>query len=381
MRVLLVTWSDQLLQKLQILSPQLEYCAIVVDELEPAQKILERVKLPKSLLHPLYELKECVRDFYYDYVICIEDGWWTKDLFNQAKRYGVPQDKLLLFNALTSGTNFLVERSLRYFKEHAADFEMFITGISLTAVGMDVTQFKRKCFNFGRTGQDLYYNFQVAKRAVTYGGGYGRLRYALITLPAYAFQYDNSKTFNSQFLMLQYLIAFNDLHNFFVPAEVYRSFFRKEFLSRQLPLDNFDTNNPHLEKSRTAYINRRERLESRGKIDTWAQRIFPDTRTEYIKILDDYLTLCEQNNIRPIILLMPATEGYIKHYDRQRLDEFQCIVRQACRKHPSAIFLDSWQITGLTDRDFYDVYHLNLQGAAKFCAWLNRLIEQLDGKQ
>lgn len=208
-------------------------------------------------------------------------------------------------------------------------------------------------------------------------GGANKLRYALITLPAYAFQYDQSKTYNSQFLMLQYLIAFNDLHNFYVPAEIYRSFFREEYLRQKLSFNPFDTNNPYFEKGAMAHISRRERLNSRGKIDTWATRNFPDTRDEYIKILDDYLTLCESNNIRPIIVLMPATEGYIKYYNRQRLDEFHNIIRQACRKHPSAIFIDSWKLTGLTDKDFYDVYHLNIQGAARFCAYLNHVVEQI----
>ena len=73
MRVLLVTWTDQLLQKLSILSPELEYCAIVVDEVEPAKKILERVGLSPNLIHPLYDLKECVKDFYYDCVMCVEN--------------------------------------------------------------------------------------------------------------------------------------------------------------------------------------------------------------------------------------------------------------------------------------------------------------------
>ena len=41
MRVLLVTWTDQLFEKLSILNPELEYCAIVTDEVEPAKKILE----------------------------------------------------------------------------------------------------------------------------------------------------------------------------------------------------------------------------------------------------------------------------------------------------------------------------------------------------
>ena len=80
------------------------------------------------------------------------------------------QDKILTFYALNSWDNFLLERSLRYFKEHAAEFEMFATGISYVEKCLDVTRFKRKLFNFGRGSQDLYYNFQVSKRAALYGG-------------------------------------------------------------------------------------------------------------------------------------------------------------------------------------------------------------------
>ena len=166
-----MTWSDQLLQKLSILNPQLEYCAIVVDEVEPAKKILESVNLPKSLLRPMYELKDCVNDLYYDYVLCVDMGAAkAKDLINILKGYGVTQNKIVVFSVLGHG-NFLVERNLRYFKEHAAEFDMFATGLSYVEVGLDITRFKRKLFNFGRSSQDLYYNFKVAKRAVAYGGG------------------------------------------------------------------------------------------------------------------------------------------------------------------------------------------------------------------
>ena len=125
------------------------------------------------------------------------------------------------------------------------------------------------------------------------------------------------------------------------------------------------------------FINRKERLNFRGKIDTWAERNFPKTLAENVKILDDYLTLCEENNIRPIMFLMPATEGYIKHYNRQRIDEFHYCIQKNLRNHPSAVFIDGWNLQGLNESDFYDAYHLNIRGAAKFSAFLNDFIESL----
>ena len=168
MRVLLVTWTDQLFEKLSILNPELEYCAIVTDEVEPAKKILERVGLPINLLHPFYELKECVKDFYYDYILCLENHYVT-DFMTKVQKYGAPKNKTFILSLL-GHSNFLLERSLRYFKEHVTEFEIFATGISYTEVGLDITRFKKKLFNFGVSSQDLYYNFQVAKRAIAYGG-------------------------------------------------------------------------------------------------------------------------------------------------------------------------------------------------------------------
>ena len=52
MRVLLVTWTDQLLEKLSALNPKLEYCAIVVDEVEPAKKFWNASACPKICFIP-----------------------------------------------------------------------------------------------------------------------------------------------------------------------------------------------------------------------------------------------------------------------------------------------------------------------------------------
>lgn len=180
---------------------------------------------------------------------------------------------------------------------------------------------------------------------------------------------------------MSHLIAFNDLHNFYVPAEIYGKFFRKEYLSARLPLEPFDLNNPFGAKKPLFFMTPEKRLDARRIIDVWIERNFPDTRAENVQILDDYLTLCEGNNIRPIMFQPPMTEAYTKYFNKQWLDEFYCIVRQACRKHPSAVFIDGWQLKGLTDRDFYDVDHMNIQGAAKFSMWLNHCIEQLEGNR
>lgn len=397
MKVLLVTWTDKLKEKLEALNPDLEYCAIVVDKVEPAKEVLESVGLPKELIHPLNTLKNCV-ELSYDYVLCIDVNW-KFDHLKAVQECGVAKNKAVAFN-IPSQREFLVERSLRYFKDHATEFEMFATGISYAETGLNVTRFKRKCFNFARSSQDLYYNLQTAKFALSCGGGHSTIRYALIGLAPYSLHNDMSKSINLQFLILWYLIGFNDLHNFFVPIAVYRKFFREEYLNKKIPLEPFDINDPFHVKKYLGKVYRGENSEESTITDSskvvqskfdgstakeapvradgkGGRKNFPATCRENIKILDDYLTLCEENNIRPIMFLAPMPQVYMENYFKPQIEEFRYIVAEACLKHPTACFVDGWKLNFITDNDFYDKGHMNLQGATKFSTYLNDFIETL----
>lgn len=162
-----------------------------------------------------------------------------------------------------------------------------------------------------------------------------------------------------------------------MPTEDYLKLFREEYLSFKLPLvEQFDVTGVHADNI-LRHMTFNNKISARERIDKWKNRNFPKTRTENIKILDDYLTLCEENDIRPIMFLPPMTEGYAKYFSKQKLDEFYYLVKKACGKHSSAIFIDGWKLQGFTDEDFFDVDHMNVRGAAKFSAFLNDFIESL----
>ena len=71
----------------------------------------------------------------------------------------------------------------------------------------------------------------------------------------------------------------------------------------------------------------------------------------------------------------PKTDCYKKYFYKKMLDEFYYLIGEAQRKHRGAIFLDGWKLPGFSDADFYDVGHLNINGAAKFSTILNNVIE------
>ena len=130
MRVLLVTFTEYLPSALlQVLNPDLEYCAIVVDEPEVAKKMFANVPPLRDKIFPFYELKECVENNYYDFVLLIATFEINADILRNLKEYGLPNEKFVEIS-FHPNFNFQVERALRYYKEHVQDFEMFATGAS-----------------------------------------------------------------------------------------------------------------------------------------------------------------------------------------------------------------------------------------------------------
>lgn len=321
------------------------------------------------------ELMKCIEYLWYDYVVCVTDEWQLS-LPNKVKGYNIPKNKLVDFWALDRPHNFLLERALRYCKEHIAEVEMFATGPSRVENSIDPAKFRRKTFNFGSPSQDLYYNFLVAKQVILCGEGHNKLRYALIGLAPYIFHYDLSSTQYVQVAILRQFIAFKDLHNFSMSTDVYEKFFRKEWLNKKLPLESVDPNN--LLEAKVNRSMTKEEIASNIAISPWAGKSYPETRNENIKILDDYLTLCEENNIRPVMFTMPVTEKHMGAFNKQMLAEFYVLVGQALSKHPAARFFDGYNLQGFTYADFFDHTHLNAHGAAKFSIHLNDFIEQLD---
>lgn len=175
MKILLVTTSATLPFAITTaFNSQNNYRAIVTDEVQPAKDFVKKIGLPENLIYPLYELKNCIEEFYFDTLICVSDGvTGYDDLANYVQRCGCPQNKFIHLQNLNSAQNFLIERALRYYEEHSNEFEIFATGNSHACMGLDANQFKYKLFNFGRSSQDLYYSYQIAKRVLTpkTGGG------------------------------------------------------------------------------------------------------------------------------------------------------------------------------------------------------------------
>ena len=364
MKILLVTATDKLVEKFSALNPELEYCAAVVDNVDSAKEILSKVPL-----YPMSELQNCVESLQYDYVLCVQNAFY-EGLLTRIKKCGLSTKKVIGFADLPGLGNFKQDRLLRYYQANAAKIEMFITGISPTEAGIDIRQFKCNAINLAASSQDLYYDFSIAKFVMNEGKKYGKLRYALIGIAPYSFHFDLSRTYGFQTRMLPFFIAFNDLHNFHMPASIYKKFFREEWLAKKVSIEKLAING----------VNRNEVMDisSDKGLNPWKGKYYPETRAENVKIFEDYLVLCDENNIRPIMTIVPTTEKYMATFDKRLLEDFYSIIEQALLNHPAARFVDGWKWGGVTYDDFYNHAHLNIHGETKFSKYLNEFIEQLE---
>ena len=162
--------------------------------------------------------------------------------------------------------------------------------------------------------------------------------------------------------------------------EQFGNLFSEEFLNTRLPLDNVDLNNIFYQKDTSLrFMNFVARVNMRKRIDVWDKvRTYPETVKENVQILDDYLTLCEENNVRPIMILQPLTPAYRQYFNRKKLDEFYFLLDDIQKNHPDAVLFDGWNLEGFTDDYFTDADHMNLNYATKFSTILNDFIEGLE---
>lgn len=376
MTALLVTWNGLLPTLLQnYLNFNPGFCAIVTDEVKPAKKIVKDFGLPENMIYPYYDIKECIENFDCDLILCVTDTNTIDLLPQQVRKYGAPTNKFLQLNlSYDSNNSHLVKRALKYFETYANEFEIIATGMSYVSHGLDTDRFKKKLFNFAKASQDLYFDYQIAKFAIKLGKN---IKYALIGLAPYSFHFDLSKAANECWRMVCYCIALDDTHNFWMPSSKIKKIFNPKFFSLELPIEDLDLNNTNGDKIKMQQMNLGARIRTRDRAEVWNNRNYPETRAENIKIFDDYLTLCEKNKICPIVFLPPMSEGYRKHFSKEKLAEFYQIISAAIEKYPSAIFVDGWKIPQFADIDFFNADHLNRLGAAKFSTILNDIIEKI----
>ena len=180
--------------------------------------------------------------------------------------------------------------------------------------------------------------------------------------------------------LLRFFISLDDLHDFWLPKEKYRKIFKAEYLNFGMLTEDITLDSIYYKKI-PGKMSITTNISARTLLAFWNGKYYPVTKEENIKILDDYLTLCEKNNVQPILFLTPMYSGYKKYFNKKIMNEFYYLVSKALEKHPSTRFFNGWKLEGFTYEYFFDYDHLNAGGAEKFSTLFNDFIMQLEANK
>lgn len=316
----------------------------------------------------------------YDYIVITSFGY--KKITSKLLGRGVNVNKILpyYFNADKDLELQVFNNLYRKFEQTVInkDIEVISTGISYTQCAIKEQSLSRNAFNFALGNEDLYYNYKVFEHILN---NYERLnqtlKYVIIGLSYYSFQYDLSKSSICK-RVGRYYDVLGDMHNF-NPIHYY-------------VLDNYNDENVYVQMKiedeiyskikkniLKVHVGREEEIfklsDFAGKVSAEedAHKDYPETVVENKKIFDDYLKLIKSKNIKPIIIVAPSSQYYCKHFPKTMKEDFYSIINEFKDKYYFQ-FLDYFDCNLFDDKDFWHVSHLNENGGQKFTEILEKNI-------
>lgn len=290
----------------------------------------------------------------------------------------LPSDKSIinLDNFVSNHYNFEIYRALASLQTIDQSIRCFVTGLSYAEVGIDVNELPFSSINLAASSQDLFYDFQLAKYMFSTSEFASNIRYALIGLAYYSFQYDLSKSsVGSRSLM--YYPFLRTLHHFQADRnldelrkfeEQIAGIFRRDYLTELFNVLRKRDESwwPRMVNGR---LNERKIEEAKEQAEEDSKKDYPLTVQENIRILTDYIEVLKIRDIEPILVVCPTRKYYNEFLSSRIKNEFHQITHYICETYD--VHLIDYFDSGLFgDDDFYDPTHLSMHGAKRFTKML-----------
>lgn len=299
-------------------------------------------------------------------------------------RNNYPEEKRHLIDYLNKNYEYCYLDSMHYINS-MQDTETIITGLSYGLDGLECEKMNDNTLNFCMHSQDLYYDFLHIRKAVTNSKS---IKKCIITLGYYSLFYDLSLSSNKLRCMKIYYPLFSDAHHF--EAKITRT---GEFNSNneytRFCHDFFGCNPSYyvgggmIRKNKPMVINKAwnemtadERNYAAYSRATQHNRHMRHLNTylENVTILNDMIKLLEEKGIKPIIVVLPFSEEYLRHINPM----YKNVLLDVLEKIPYCVdFVDMNDLDIFTYNLFSDSDHLNDAGALLATELLNEFIMTL----
>jgi hypothetical protein len=266
------------------------------------------------------------------------------------------------------------------------DYDGIITGLSYTELGINENILNGNFANLANPTQDLFYDFEMFKYGLEQSNNKYNIKYCIIGLCLYSFDYDLSLSKKNQHRSIYYYPIVKSMHNYIYKDTILMFLNDFEYKSKQVLIDYSPIIlfNKYKEKYKNIINEGRknqfkeadlseDNLESKLEyIEKEFNKDYPETRNENKKIFRGYLKLLKEKGIKAYVVIPPLSKLYVEHIPVQIRQKTINIIDEA-QKEYDFCFLD------FSDKPFRDEYftdgaHLNLEGSRVFTELLNQYI-------
>jgi len=265
-----------------------------------------------------------------------------------------------------------------YLDKNSSQIETLILGNSHSFYGLDPLYFTSNTFNASHISQSLNYDFEILKK---YQDKLNNLE--TIILPVSYFTFIGKLEASAESWRVKN-------YNIYYGMQSSKSLIDySEVLSNQFNLNIMRLINHYMHGRTTvtctqlgwgtSYNSKNaQSLVETGEIAVMRHTRYDTESEDYqeifnenIRILHSIIQWCHENNVKILLLTLPAFETYIQHLNLHQLNTTIKITNEICSKYDNCIYENMLSDTNFVAADFYDADHLSEIGAAKLSKRIN----------
>lgn len=120
---------------------------------------------PKNFVYGFWQIKEVIKKFSPDYILFLVPFRAPIEFFTREfKKMNYPLNKICDLSMYHSDEALHLESRINRVRKNPDRYKIFSTGISYSRTGIDPDSFELPLISFADSSQDLYYDYQIAKR-------------------------------------------------------------------------------------------------------------------------------------------------------------------------------------------------------------------------
>ncbi|MDF2569217.1 MAG: putative chemotaxis response regulator [Sporomusa sp.] len=367
-----------------------------------------------------------LREYSFDYVV-VTDGSYP-EIERQLVAHEVAASRIIDF---TNMRNLLSKLKLNHLSYRLAQLlskqeppRVLITGLSFALFGIDQERLTLSGVNFAGSGQDLYYDYRIVQHLFkSFPEKCADVEYVVIGLGIFSFGWDVAianknislhtkynawfggksreevdKTCHELAAKMQLLesISTNNYANEFLKFAELLSISKENLLYIKSPFVNKVYDYMDILRNGESgmvidpyfFARYRKQLDDYDITFCVQERInqilrfnsFEHTVAKNIAILADYISFLHDNSIKPILLLLPVSEHLASRLPKDYLGLFYQCVSNIQQQYPGLAFYDYFNCDQFSNKDFFDLDHLNINGAKKMTDILNTLLAEISAR-